>query len=234
MSEYTDFKTFLSISSNKLAIYLIETKNHSVLFEKEVDIENNNKKFDTNNLDKFLKENIFNIEKLVKQFVKNIYLIIDIKDLFPVKISIKKNNYGNLITFDSLKYPLNEIKDQCHKTLKNEKIIHMIIDNYQIDKKDFKFLPKNLNCNDFSLDVTFICLSNKKVKNLEKIFNKYHISIKKIISAKYVREYLGGEDIDVFDKTLKIIDGFNENEVIFVEKSSKNKGFFEKFFDFFS
>ena len=234
MSDITNFETFLFVGDKKLIISVKQINNSNSLYQEEFILKNELPELDLELIDNFLNNHIFKIEKLIKNFVKNIYLIIDIKDLFPVKISIKKKNYGNLITFDSLKYPLNEIKDQCHKTLKNEKIIHMLIDNYQIDKKDFKLLPKNLNCNNFSLDVTFICLSNKKIKNLEKIFNKYHISIKKIISAKYVREYLGGEDIDIFDKTLKMIDGFNENEVRFVEKSSKNKGFFEKFFNFFS
>ena len=32
----------------------------------------------------------------------------------------------------------------------------------------------------------------------------------------------------------KISEGFNQNEVAFVEKSRKKKGFFEKFFDFFN
>ena len=38
--------------------------------------------------------------------------------------------------------------------------------------------------------------------------------------------------MDIFDKSLKIINGFNVNEVNFVEKSTQNKGFFFKFFDF--
>ena len=34
--------------------------------------------------------------------------------------------------------------------------------------------------------------------------------------------------------TKKIIDGHNKNEVKLVNKTPKNKGFFEKFFDLFS
>ena len=37
-----------------------------------------------------------------------------------------------------------------------------------------------------------------------------------------------------FDMAGKIIDGCNENEVVFVNKSRKNRGFFERFFDLFS
>ena len=44
------------------------------------------------------------------------------------------------------------------------------------------------------------------------------------------------EDVvmDIQENTLRILDGCNENEVKLVAKSPKNKGFFEKFFHFFS
>ena len=90
MTEYSDFKTFLSISSNKFGIYLIETKNHKVLYEKDFTLENEYKATDFNILDKFLKENIFKIEKLIKEFVKNISLIIDHEKIINHVIGIKK------------------------------------------------------------------------------------------------------------------------------------------------
>ena len=39
--------------------------------------------------------------------------------------------------------------------------------------------------------------------------------------------------MDIFDKSLKIINGFNVNEVNFVEKSTQNKGFLRNFLIFF-
>ena len=234
MNDITNFETFLFVGDKKLIISVKQENSQIFLYQKEFILENKFDKLDLELIDNFLNDHIFKIEKLIKDFVKNIYLIIDIKDLFKIQISVKKNNYGDLINLESLNHPLNEIKDQCKKTLRNEKIIHMLIDNYRIDEKNFKFLPENLNCNYFSLDVTFICFPDEKIEKLETIFKKYHISIKKIISAKYVREFLKEENMDIFDKSLKIINGFNVNEVNFVEKSTRNKGFFEKFFDFFN
>jgi len=39
---------------------------------------------------------------------------------------------------------------------------------------------------------------------------------------------------DIFKMSMKLIEGFNENEVSIVQKQSNNKGFFEKFFNFFN
>ena len=94
MTEYLDFKTFLSISPNKFGIYLIETKNHKVLYEKFFNIDNEYNTIDYNNLDKLLKENIFNIEKLINQFVKNIFLIIDHEKIINHTIGTKKKNFN--------------------------------------------------------------------------------------------------------------------------------------------
>ena len=52
----------------------------------------------------------------------------------------------------------------------------------------------------FSLDVTFISLSNQLIKELEMICEKYHISINKFVSAKYINEIsqLSNNDEDIF------------------------------------
>ena len=78
-------------------------------------------------------------------------------------------------------------------------------------------------------------MSNEIIKNLEEILNKYQISLSQIVDADYVREFLNNKDNEnIFLMTKKILSGYNPNEVLLVNKSNKNKGFFEKFFNFFS
>ena len=61
-------------------------------------------------LNNFLEKNIFDVEKGLKDFVENIYLIIESDKFLTIKISIKKNNYGDKITRDKLVHLLNEAK----------------------------------------------------------------------------------------------------------------------------
>ena len=119
-------------------------------------------------------------------------------------------------------------------SIKDKRIIHILIDNYLIDNKFYQELPNNLKCKNFSLDLSFICLPEDLIKNIEKILENYQISINRILSATYIEEYSKKENLDFFHSMNKIIDGSNTNEVMLVQKISKNKGFFEKFFDFFS
>ena len=85
-----------------------------------------------------------------------------------------------LFDLKSLNYLLYEAKDYCRKTIDDRKIIHMIINNYQIDNKSYPFFPIDVSGNNFSIDISFICISNRLIKKLEKILKKYHISLSQL------------------------------------------------------
>ena len=226
------YETYLYLGTKKFVICVIRVEDSKITYEKEMLLENNSNRLKPEELQKFLDNNILKVEKFLKQFVKDVIVIFDSNDFFPVLLSVKKNNNGNILTSQNLSYSLNEARDQCKKTIEQKKIIHMIIENYQIDNKEYFFLPENLKCNNFSLDIKFICLSNSLIKILEKSLERYHISIDQIISANYVENFFN-EKSDIFKNTRKITQGCNKNEVNFFNKINKNKGFFEKFFNFF-
>ena len=69
---------------------------------------------------------------------------------------------------------------------------------------------------------------------MENILKKYQISINRILNSDYVNSFTSDGQNDLFETSMKIIDGYNENEVIIIPKLTKNKGFFERFFNFFS
>ena len=170
----------------------------------------------------------------MKNFLNSTHIILDHTDFFTIKISLKKENYGNLISDESLIYLLNDAKDQCKNSFQNKKIIHMIIDNYLVDGQNYSKKPKDLNCNSFSLDIRFICLPEKIIQDLKIILKKYQIILNKIVNASYVNQLSLEQNQNMFEMSSKILNGFNQNEILFQDKTNRNKGFFEKFFDIFS
>ena len=56
----------------------------------------------------------------------------------------------------------------------------------------------------------------------------------RIISYRYLCEFLKSKEDDIFEVAVKILNGVNENEVLLINKSQVNKGFFEKFFSYFN
>ena len=141
-------------------------------------------------MDEFLDSNILKIEKKLDSFIKDIYVILDSKEFHSIKLSIKKDNNRNFINQEVLIHPLNDLKNLCQSNLQNKKIVHFLIEKYLIDNKFYKTLPENVNCNIFSLDTEFICLSKNLIENIEKILKKYHISLNQILSASYLEKWM--------------------------------------------
>ena len=233
MKNNFEYETFIFISSSKLSIKVNSNLN-KMIYEKNFMISENNHDLIFKKLDSFLMENIFEVEKKIQSFIKKTYVILDLEIFFPIRISIKKKNFENLVNISTLNYLLSEAKDCCKKTIETFKIAHMIIDNYQADEKDYDYFPNEINCKNFSIDITFICISDKLIKNLENVLSKYHISLSQVVNAHYIKNFLTSEKGDIYEMTQKIIRGHNPNEVMLTKKINKTKGFFEKFFNFFN
>ena len=233
MDEFSNYETYLYISPNKFIITVNTSLRKTVYYEElAVNDPSDNKNFEK--LDQFLNHNIFKIEKKLKSFVEKIDIILDLDIFFPVEISIKNNNYKDYIDLKNLNYLLYEAKEVCKKTIDQKKIIHMIINNYQIDNKIYSSLPDNIKCSSYSLDLKLICISNSLIREIEIILKKYHISLNQLLSGSYIKNFFLNDERDIFLMAKKMIDGHNPNEVILKDKSEKNQGFFEKFFHFFS
>ena len=234
MTNKVDFQAYLYLNYNQFIIYVVEILTNEKIYSEKLTIEENSKELKFDKLEKFLNSNIFKIEKKLDNFIKDIYVILDSNEFHSIKLSIKKDNNGNLINSEALIHPLNDLRNLCQSNLQNKKIVHFLIEKYVIDNKFYTTLPENINCNIFSLDTEFICLSKNLIENIEKILKKYHISLNQILSASYLEKLKDNTDKTIFTTASRIISGHNSNEVLLMGKINKKQGFFERFFNFFN
>ena len=233
MKNNLENKIFLFLGINKFTIVALNSIDEEV-YKEEILKDNKSNQIDLNFLDNFLNENIFKIEKKLNEFVKNIFLIIDHQNIFSIHLSIK-NKFDNInINSDSMHKLLLEAKSCCKKTLEDLDILHMKIDQFYIDGTYFKTLPKKKNCNNLSIDVSYICLPKKISKTIENVLRKYQISLDRMLSLDYLNSFLDDKNENLYATAQKILDGFNENEVFIADRNSEKLGFFEKFFNFFN
>ena len=233
MIEETDFETYLYLSSNKFEIFLFDKKHIKNLFQETITFENDFNFLEFTELTKFLDKNIFKIEKLIGTFIKNIFLIIDKENNFMIKLSNKKK-IENKVNKVSLENTLIKLKNLINENYKNQTIMHILINNQLVYDKIETSLIENENTNSQCLEVSFITISNDLIINLNKVLQEYQIKISKFIDGKYVKDYFKDNELELSLATHKLINGFNNNEVIIVPKNTKNQGFFEKFFNVFS
>ena len=231
MIENSDFETFLYISKSKYQIFVYDKNNLKNLYDEEL---KNDNEIELNILSKFLDDNIYKIEKMIKNFIRNIILIVEDDKVLDIGISLKKKNYEKNINQKQLENSLVEVKDIFKENYQDLLIMHMII----VEKKN-NFLLNNVNnSNDYLfLEVNFISIPNNFTFNFDKLLENYQIKIKRYMSCSYIKSFFdieSKESIELFVTANKLNEGLNKNEVQLVSKSKENKGFFEKFFQLFS
>ena len=87
MIENSDFETFLYISKSKYQIFVYDKNNLKNLYNEEVE---SSDEIELNILSQFLDDNIYKIEKMIKNFIRNIILIIEDDNILDIGISLKK------------------------------------------------------------------------------------------------------------------------------------------------
>ena len=233
MNKKNDLQHYLSISPNKFGIYLFDTKSLKNLYKEEITFNRDRDLLNYDLLKRFLDDNVLKIEKLNKKFVDNIILIIEDNKIFNLELGIKKKNYNPFITTEYLENSLIEAKDLFRENYQDQEIIHMIVNKYFINGKTYLLFEENLKCDHFGLEFQFKSISNNIIYDLNKILESYQIKVTKYLDGSYVKTFFNNE-MDLVKMSYKIMCGYNQNEVIFVPKSSKKLAFFEKFFQLFS
>ncbi len=233
MIEETDFETYIYLSSNKFEIFLFDKKHIKNLFQESITFENDFDFLEFTELTKFLDKNIFKIEKLIGNFVKNIFLIVDNKNNLVINLCNKKK-LENRISKGSLKNNLIKLKNLINENYKDQTIIHIFLNNQLVYDDNETSIIENEDTNYQYLEVSFITISNNLIINLSRILQKYQIEISNYIDGNYVKNFFKDKEIELSLASHKLINGCNDNEVVIVPKSLENKGFFERFFYFFS
>ena len=233
MNDVINFETYLVISHKKFEIYLLEIKNFKNLYRQQFTYQTDLEKIDLNLLSEFLEKNIFMIEKLAGNFVKNINIIIEDNSILNFNLSVKKKNYSGNITNLFLEKTLSDINDLFKENYNQYRLMHMLINKYIIDGESYSFLRDKINSNEIFLEIKLISISNLIIFKIENILKKYQIQVNNYLDKAYIKNFYKDEKIDISHKAHKLLNGLNINEVRITSKSSQKQGFFEKFFQLF-
>jgi len=194
----------------------------------------NNNELNFDILQNFVEENILEVEKAIGEFVKDIYLMIETPQSTSINLSVLKNNEGNKITKQDVMYLIQDAKQQILKSNSAIEIIHIITENYNLDDMNHNFLPLDINCKKFSIDIKFICFPKDLLRNFEQLFLKQQIFINKFICSNYVKTFdFKNNEKHICEKGKEIVEGINKEEVVSIPKIIEKTGFFERLFHFF-
>ena len=184
-------------------------------------------------LTKFILEKVKDFEKDVGSFIEKVNLITDAKyDQFSLSLKNKYNS-SKIKDTDVVRL-INDAKNLIIRNNKNCFILHILVDKYIVDGKEYFEFPENLNYEEFIIDLSFITVQNSIIKTLNRVLKDCNIEVKKIISHQYSSRFADKRDTSPCVAGKKVIEGVNSLEVITQDDYSKKQGLFEKMFNFFS
>ena len=188
------------------------------------------------NLSNIIRDNIIKIEKKIGEFVNEINIILDLNKSINIKLNIFKKKENLEITHEDIKYLIQDARQQIIEQNKNLTILHIVLENFYINKIKKIEISKNFSADDFSVNLNFICYPSKDILSFKNLLKKNQIKVNKFICSKYLESLLEKdlpEKLQISHAGIKTIMGMNENEVQMVPKTNKKYPFFERLFKFF-
>ena len=231
-----NFHIYLEFSHTELNIAAFNKINNKLEYSNQKLYKSyfNNNELNFDILQNFVEKNILEVEKAIGEFVKDIYLMIETPQSTSINLSVLKNNEGNKITKQDVMYLIQDAKQQILKSNSAIEIIHIISENYNLDDMNHNFLPLDINCKKFSIDIKFICFPKDLLRNFEQLFLKQQIFINKFICSNYVKTFNSkNKEKHICEKGKEIVEVINKQEVVSIPKIIEKTGFFERLFHFF-
>ena len=177
---YLEIVFIVGKNNEKYEFELIYSNNIKVNDARENEI------FDFDWIYNSVKENIYLIEQKLNFTFKEVTLIIDMPDNFLINFTGFKKLNGSQLTKQNVTFIINSLKSKIDEFENNKKIIHIFNSEYLLDKKKVENLPIGLFGDFYSHELTFSLIDKNDFKNLENIFSRCNLRIKKLISKSFL------------------------------------------------
>ena len=184
------FLTIIDYGSSKirLCVYDKSLPNQKYILDKTCNNDFSSIKTNLNDSEKILQELIHKTEKKINNHVNDAILMLDSSSIFSIDLSIKKKIDYEIIDKKHINYLIQESKNLVQNNSKNFRIIHIIINKYFFDEREFSYIPKkNIKCNTLILEIKFILFPELLIQKITDSFKKIHISLNKIYCSTYIK-----------------------------------------------
>jgi cell division protein FtsA len=176
-----------------------------------------------------IKNNIFLAEQKLNFRFKELILIVNNFNCSFINLTGFKKLNGSQILKENISFILNSLKSNINKFEKKKTILHIFNSKYLLDKKKIENLPIGLFGDFYSHELSFCLINNNDFNNINNIFNKCNIKIKKIMLKSFTEgSYTSNQNKN--DNTffqIKICE--NNSKVFYFENNSLK---FEQKFNF--
>ena len=227
-------KLFICIRDLEISIIAghIDEQNNFKLLEKlflPIAGMKENKILDLDRFSSLIKKNVLSIEQKINYTFKDIIIVLDNLNISFLNFCGFKKLNGTQISKENITYILNSLKSCVDEFEKNKKILHIFNSEYCLDKKKLDNLPIGLFGDFYSHELSFSLINKNDYKNLENIFKRCNLKIKKILLESFVKGSIVNEINPTIDTFFYIEIEASNSKIFYVENNAIK---FEQKFNF--
>ena len=184
------FNLYLVIKSSSFIFYVVAIENNNAKIKYKLDVPTielkDNKISNFEKIFNTIKHNIYLIEQNQKHTFKEIILILNNFETSFTNISGYKKLNGSQILRENITYILNTLKTYVDKT-EEKKILHIFNSKFLLDSKKIENPPIGLFGDFYSHELSFSLIDKNDYKNLQNLFDKCNLRIKKVLLSNYIK-----------------------------------------------
>ena len=99
---------------------------------------------------------------------------------------------------------LTDIQDLFKENYSKYKLIHMIINKYTIEGKDYYSFQDKINSNEICLELKLISISNLNKLEIENTLKKYQIQVENYFDSNYLKNFFKDNNLEISKMALKL------------------------------
>ena len=167
-----------------------------------------------------IKENIYLIEQKLNHTFKEIVLIVENFNPTFINLTGFKKLNGSQVLKENITYILNTLKSCVDETENKKTILHIFNSKHYLDGKKTENLPIGLFGDLYSHELSFTLINSNDYKNLNYIFEKCNLKIKKVLIKSFVKGANISENLNNTGTFLQITINQDNSKVIYFENDS--------------
>ena len=224
MSSVHSHMSHLDLGATKLRFCVFDqTFKNKFLEVKSINLNDNN----VNNFNE-INNIIKKAEKKNEEYIEDIILALDHKQLFTIDLSLQKKLNNKIIITKVLDSLILEIRQIIDNFYNNYEVAHLLLDKYITDDEtylDFPTYKKEIN--NIKAQFKLICFPKKLIIDLQNNFNKNNINITNIFCSSYLKSLSYLKKLNLEKSTFLEIGSnrssflsFNKNKLKFIQPIS--------------
>ncbi len=167
-----------------------------------------------------IKKSVLQIEQKINFTFKDLVIILDFFEISFLNLTGYRKLNGTQISKENISYILNDLKSSVNEIENKKKILHIFSSNYYLDKKLVENLPIGLFGDFYSHELSFNLINKNDFKNLQNIFEKCNLKIKKILLNSFVTGSLLSDSNSKINTFFHIQINKESSKIFYVENDS--------------